>query len=50
MTPVIDKEQSEILFFNSFKELEKSNYFLTVYDGQFDWGGRLLKCNDGVQR
>ena len=19
-------------------------------DGQFDWGGRLLKCNGGVQR
>ena len=22
----------------------------TVSDGQFDWGGRLLKCNGGVQR
>ena len=22
----------------------------TVPDGQFDWGGSLLKCNDGVQR
>ena len=21
----------------------------TVPDGQFDWGGSLLKCNDGVQ-
>jgi len=20
-----------------------------VYDGQFDWGGRLLKSNGGVQ-
>ena len=22
----------------------------TVLEGQFDWGGRLLKCNGGVQR
>ena len=22
----------------------------TVPDGQFDWGGSLLKCNEGVQR
>ena len=22
----------------------------TVSGGQFDWGGRLLKCNGGVQR
>ena len=22
----------------------------TVSDGQFDWGGRLLKCNGGAQR
>ena len=22
----------------------------TVPGGQFDWGGRLLKCNGGVQR
>ena len=22
----------------------------TVLVGQFDWGGRLLKCNGGVQR
>ena len=22
----------------------------TVFDGQFDWGGRLLKCNGGAQR
>ena len=22
----------------------------TVPDGQFDWGGRLLKCNGGAQR
>ena len=22
----------------------------TVLGGQFDWGGRLLKCNGGVQR
>ena len=22
---------------------------LTVPDGQFDWGGSLLKCNDGAQ-
>ena len=22
----------------------------TLPDGQFDWGGSLLKCNDGVQR
>ncbi len=21
-----------------------------MYDGQFDWGGRLLKSNGGVQR
>ena len=24
--------------------------YRTVPDGQFDWGGRLLKCNGGVQR
>ena len=23
---------------------------LTVSGGQFDWGGRLLKCNGGAQR
>ena len=22
----------------------------TLLDGQFDWGGRLLKCNGGAQR
>ncbi len=22
----------------------------TVLGGQFDWGGRLLKCNGGAQR
>ena len=22
----------------------------TLSDGQFDWGGRLLKCSGGVQR
>jgi hypothetical protein len=22
----------------------------TVFGGQFDWGGRLLKCNGGAQR
>ena len=22
----------------------------TVFCGQFDWGGRLLKCNGGAQR
>ena len=22
----------------------------TVPDGQFDWGGSLLKCNEGVRR
>ena len=22
----------------------------TLLGGQFDWGGRLLKCNGGVQR
>ena len=22
----------------------------TVYGGQFDWGGLLLKCNGGVRR
>lgn len=22
----------------------------TVFDGQFDWGGRLLKSNGGAQR
>lgn len=21
-----------------------------MFDGQFDWGGRLLKCNGGAQR
>ena len=25
-------------------------WFWTVSGGQFDWGGRLLKCNGGVQR
>ena len=25
-------------------------YFGTVSGGQFDWGGRLLKSNGGVQR
>ena len=24
--------------------------FGTLSGGQFDWGGRLLKCNGGVQR
>ena len=24
--------------------------YKTVPDGQFDWGGSRLKCNDGVQR
>ena len=24
--------------------------FGTVSGGQFDWGGRLLKCNGGAQR
>ena len=27
-----------------------SNFFRTVSGRQFDWGGRLLKCNGGAQR
>ena len=27
-----------------------SNFFRTVSGRQFDWGGRLLKCNGGARR
>jgi hypothetical protein len=43
--------KNEIMFFCFFKTNLKIWTFLeTLYDGQFDWGGRLLKSNGGVQR
>jgi len=49
MTQVIKKEKSEIPLFGIFGEL-RNIIVLIVYDWQFDWGGRLLKSNEGVQR
>ena len=33
-----------------YSNLDRLSLSETVSDGQFDWGGRLLKCNGGAQR
>ena len=51
MTPVIEEPKIGIpplvYWISNLGPLSGSG---TVSGGQFDWGGRLLKCNGGVQR